>query len=184
MEFSPKVLSVVPQPVQIPFSTSAGRSCTYTPDFLVHYRTQLDEGYDGSPKPLLVEVKPRDLIQKYWKDWKSKFRTAVRFAGEQGWNFRIHDESRIRDQVLVNISFLERYKRMQFPIEETRWVIEHVREMGSAPFHYILARHFMGDLYRAEGISLIWHLLATGQLVCDITRPLGDFTEFWISEDE
>jgi hypothetical protein len=135
--------------------------------------------YGKYPKPLLVEVKPRVELQKNWKRWKSKFRAALRYSIEQGYDFRIYDESRIRDLTLENIRFLERFKRNQFPVAETKAVIETVRQMGNTPFHYILSRHFMG-LYKAEGIAHIWHLLATRQLDCDITLPLSDFTELWV----
>jgi hypothetical protein len=176
-EFCIHVLDIIPQPVQITFVKN-GRTYTYTPDFLVYYRLS-NVSYEFYPKPLLIEVKPRAEIQLHWNDWKDKFRTAHRYAKEQGWRFMIHDEVRIRDQTFTNIRFLERYKRMQFPIEESRAVIESVRQMGSPPFHYLIARHFLG-IYKAEGIAHLWYLLATRQLDCDITQPLSDFTELWI----
>jgi len=181
-EFALCVLDIIPQPVQIPFIGRNGQKYTYTPDFLVYYRLG-NVPYDEYPKPLLVEVKPHTEWKKNWREWLPKWKAAYRYANEQGWEFHIHDESRIRDQALDNIRFLERYKRMQFPIEESRWVIENVRPMGCVPFHYIIARHFMG-IYKAEGISHIWHLLATRQLDCDITRPLNDFTELWVPTNE
>lgn len=177
-EFCLAVLDIIPQPCQIPFQGRDGRSHTYTPDFLVYYRLG-NMTYPNYPSPVLVEVKPAGEWRKHWRQWLPKWKAAYRYAKDQGWKFHIHDESHIRDKALENIKFLERYKRMQFPAEEGRWVIENVRLMGSAPFHYILARHFMG-MYRAEGISHIWHLLATRQLDCDITRPLNEFTELWV----
>jgi hypothetical protein len=176
-EFNVNVLDIIPQPAQIPF-TKNGRTYNYTPDFLVYYRLN-NMSYEFYPKPLLVEVKPRLEIQAHWSEWRDKYRAAFHHAKEQGWDFRIHDESRIRDQALDNIRFLERYKRQQYPIEESQAVIKTVTEMGSVAFHYLLSRHFMG-LYKAEGIAHIWHLLATRQLDCDITRPLSDLTELWI----
>jgi hypothetical protein len=181
-EFSLAVLEVIPQPIQIPFTSGNGQSYTYTPDFLVYYRLG-NVNYGEYPKPLLVEVKPFAEWKKHWREWLPKWKAAYRYAKEQGWEFHIHDESRIRDQVLENIRFLDRYKRTEFPIEETRSVIESVQKMGSTPFHYILARHFMG-IYKAEGIAHIWYLLATRQLDCDITRPLNDFTELWVPTHE
>ena len=181
-EFSLSVLGVIPQPVQIPFVASNGQTYIYTPDFLVYYRLG-SAHYDDYPKPVLVEVKPEKEWRKHWREWLPKWKAAWRYAQEQGWAFHIYDESRIRDKALENIRFLERYKRMQFPVEESRWVIDNVRPMGATPFHYILARHFMG-LYRAEGIAHIWHLLATRQLDCDISRPLNEFTELWVPTDE
>lgn len=142
---------MIPQPCQIPFAGKNGQTYTYTPDFLVYYRLGNCE-YGDYPKPVLVEVKPRKEWRKHWREWMPKWKAAWRHAQEQGWEFHVYDESRIRGQALENIRFLERYKQMQFPVEESRWVIENLRQMGSAPFHYLLARHFMG-LYRAEGIA-------------------------------
>lgn len=181
-EFNVAILSAVPQPCQIPFVAKNGQKCVYTPDFLVYYRLG-NMAYPEYPKPVLVEVKPEKEWRKHWREWLAKWKAAYRYAKEQGWEFHIHDESRIRDQSLENIKFLERYKRMQFPVEESRWVVETVREMGSAPIHYILARHFMG-IYQAEGIAHVWHLLATRQMDCDISRPLTEFTELWVPTNE
>lgn len=181
-EFSLVVLDIIPQPAQIPFVAANGRTHIYTPDFLVYYRLG-NRAYCKYPKPMLAEVKPEQEWRKHWREWLPKWKAAYRHAREQGWEFHIYDESRIRGQALANIQFLERYKRMQFPADESRWVIENVRKMGSAPFHYILARHFMG-MYQAEGIAHIWHLLATRRLDCDVSRPLNDFTELWVPTDE
>jgi hypothetical protein len=181
-EFSLAVLGVIPQPCQIPFKGVDGKSYTYTPDFLVYYRLGNSE-YGDYPKPVLIEVKPEKEWRTHWRTWLPKWKAAWRHAKEQGWEFHIHDESRIRDQALKNIMFLGLYKRMHYPAEESRWIVENIKQMGSAPFHYIIARHFMG-IYKTEGIAHIWHLLATRQLDCDITRPLNDFTELWVPSDE
>lgn len=149
-EFCVDVLDVVSQPVAIPFIGVNGQTYTYTPDFLVYYRLG-DRGYENYPKPMLVEVKPEQEWRKHWRDWLPKWKAAWRHAQHQGWTFHIHDETRIRDQVLKNIRFLERYKRMSFPIEETSAVLASVREMGASTADYLLARHFMG-IYRAEGV--------------------------------
>lgn len=180
-EFSPSVLDIIPQPCQIPFNKN-GRKHVYTPDFLVYYRLG-NRAYPEFPRPVLVEVKPEAEWRKHWRDWLPKWKAAYRFAQEQGWAFHIHDESRIRDQALANIQFLERYKRMSFPVEESRWVLDNLREMGSAPVHFLLARHFMG-IYQAQGIAHLWHLLATRQLDCDISMPLNDQTVLWVTTDE
>lgn len=181
-EFCLGVLDIIPQPVQIPFVSTNGQTYTYTPDFLVYYRLGSMD-YGDYPKPVLVEVKPQAEWKKHWREWLPKWKAAWRYAKEQGWEFHIHDESRIRDQALENIRFLERYKRMQFPAEESRWVIDNVKQMGSSPFHYVLARHFMG-LYKAHGIAHIWHLLATRQLDCDISQILNEFTDLWVPTDD
>lgn len=182
-EFCRLVLDVIPQPVQIPFTTDDGRSYIYTPDFLVYYRSD-DYPWGRGPKPLLVEVKPRSEIRENWSKMRAKFRAALRFAKGQGWDFRIHDESRIRDQVLDNIRYLGRYKRMEFEHEDTNQIISTLQLMGQAPFHYLVARHFVGFRDVAVGISHIWHLLATNQIECDMTLPLTNDTVVWVPSPE
>jgi len=182
-EFSPVVLKVIPQPVRIPFTALNGGSYTYTPDFLVYYRAGDYPWSDCGLKPLLVEVKPRSDLRDKWLEMKPKFRAALRYAHEQGWDFRIHDETRIRDQVFQNILFLKRYKRMQFAAEDTQWLLDTLSEIGQAPFEHLVGRHFRGLTDTAVGISHIWHLLATGLLDCDMTCPLANNTVLWRRQD-
>lgn len=181
-EFFRSVLDVIPQPAEIPFVGTNGQTYTYTPDFLIYYRLG-NRAYGDYPKPVLVEVKPDAEWRKHWRDWLPKWKAAWRYAQEQGWEFHIRDESRIRDKTFENVRFLERYKRMQFPIEESLSVLETVCEMGCVTIDYLLSRHFMG-LYRAQGIAHLWYLIASRQLDCDISRSLNELTELWIPTDE
>ncbi|RMN25546.1 hypothetical protein ALQ62_101019 [Pseudomonas coronafaciens pv. zizaniae] len=177
-EFSKDVRSITSQPVSIPFSSN-GRPYKYTPDFLVHFDLG-DRNLDNWPKPMLVEVKPEADWRKNWRAWLPKWKAAWRYANEQGWVFHIYDESRIRDTALQNIKFLERYARMTFAPEDSDWIINTVREMGVAPVHYLLALHSC-DRYRGEGISHLWHLIATRRLACDIRLPLNNFLDVWVA---
>ena len=179
-EFSLSVAQVIAQPCQIPFRMPDGREFTYTPDYLVYFRLGWAP-YLRCPKPLLVEVKPRSEWRQHWRKWLPKWKAAYRHAQEQGWEFHIHDESRIRDQALANIVFLQRYVRMDFPVEESNWVVEGVRQIGSASFDHILARHFPG-MYRAEGIAHLWHLLAIRRLDCDMSLQLSHKTDLWVPD--
>ena len=181
MEFFRTVQTVVPQPVSIPFVGSNGREYTYTPDFLVYYKLE-EEAYPDYPLPTLVEVKPSEHWQRHLSEWRPKWRAAHRYAREQGWDFRIFDESRIRDQTLENIRFLERYKRMRFPEEESRWIIENLGLHSRIPFHLAHSTHFMGD-YMAEGVAHLWHLVAARSLDCDVSRPLNNLPDLWVSEN-
>lgn len=177
-EFFLDVLDVIAQPVQIPFVGLTGGNYTYTPDFLVYYKLG-NRDYCDYPKPLLVEVKPEADWRQHWRTWLPKWKAARRYACEQGWQFHIHDESRVRDKVFENVRFFERYKRMNFPLEESQCVIDSVQQMGAAPIHYLLARHFMG-MYRGQGVAHIWHLIATRRLDCDVSTGINEFSEVWI----
>ncbi|MDZ5453909.1 TnsA endonuclease N-terminal domain-containing protein [Labrys sp. ZIDIC5] len=180
LDFLPGVLDVIPQPVAIEFKTPQGRSFAYTPDYLVYFRLG-DLNYLDYPKPLLVEVKPQSEWRSHWREWLPKWKAAYRYALEQGWQFRIMDESRIRDLALENIQFLSRYRRMQFAPEDCMQVLETLRRAESTTIDYLLGRHFVGP-WRAEGIALVWHLIAMHRIDCDISRPLNDATEVWIGE--
>jgi hypothetical protein len=173
-----EVLDIVPQPVQIPFVARNGRGYIYTPDFLVVYRSAAATSWKNV-RSTLVEVKPRDAWRANAQFWLPKWKAAHRYAKEQGWQFHIRDETRIRDHVLENILFLRRYKKYSFPPEVSDWVIQTVRTMGVVTMHYLLAKHFLGH-YRGEGIAHIWHLLATRRLDCDIGLPLQETLELWV----
>lgn len=180
-EFDLCVADVISQPCRIPFVTPSGRSSHYTPDFLVVFKT------DSAPpamqrKPLLVEVKHEDDWRANWRSWKNKWKAARRYAEAQDWVFRIMDESRIRTLALSNIQFLRRYKGSTFPAQEGDWVVNSTRELGSASFGYLLAKHFPG-IYAAEGVAHLWSLVANRRLDCDICRPLSDDTELWVPDE-
>lgn len=177
-EFQLSVLDVIAQPVEVPFIGQDGGAYTYTPDFLVYYRLGSRSHIDY-PKPMLVEVKPEEEWRQNWRKWLPKWKAARRYAISQGWSFRIFDESRIRDDVLKNIRFLERYGRMNFDRADSDQVVKTVSEMGSCTVDYLLTRHFAG-IYRQSGIAHIWHLVATRRLDCDASAPLSEVTELWV----
>lgn len=179
-EFSLAVADVLSQPCEIPFALAGGRRYTYTPDFLVRYRALPDGAPQWQRKPMLVEVKPSEAWRRHWRAWLPKWKAARRYAQENGWTFRVMDESRLRGTPLNNILFLRRYRDLQYPQVESAWIVDNLRELGSASFDYVLARHFMGYDARAEGVGHLWHLLATRRLECDITEPLSAQTELWV----
>jgi hypothetical protein len=68
---------------------------------------------------------------------------------------------------------------MNFAPEDSAWIIDSVHDMGIAPVHYLLATHSCSH-YRGQGISHLWHLIATRRLECDIRLPLNEFLEVWV----
>ena len=180
-DFFLHVADVIPQPVEIPFTATNGRQYRYTPDFLVMYRASNSPPELGM-QPELVEVKPASEWRAHWRKWKAKWKTARRYAAAQGWRFRIHDETRIRDQTLANIRWLERYRRMDVRAWDGERIHSWIKGVGAASFAAVLDEHF-GGIYRSEGIAYLWHLLAMRQLDCDISLPLTNDTELWVPED-
>ena len=181
-DFFVHVLDVIAQPVEIPFTAANGQRYRYTPDFLVLYRAGNGPPERGA-KPELVEVKPAKEWRIHWRAWSAKWKTARSYAKERGWRFRIHDETRIRDQALANIQWLERYRRMNVRGWDTERILAYLEGVGQATFTKVLDEHF-GGIYRSEGIAHLWHLLATRRLDCDISLPLRNETELWVPNDE
>ena len=176
------VQDVVSQPVEIPFTAPNGRPYRYTPDYLVVYRAG-DAPPEHGPKPELVEVKPAKEWRAHWRAWSAKWKAARRYARTRGWRFRIHDETRIRDQALTNVRWLERYRRMDVRTWDAERIVAYLKGVGQTPFNTVLDEHF-GGIYRSEGIAYLWHLLATRRLDCDISLPLGNETELWVPDHE
>lgn len=177
-EFQSSVLDIIAQPVAIPFHSGNGRKYTYTPDFLIYYKLG-SRSYIHYPKPMLVEVKPAAEWRLHWREWLPKWKAARRYAVDQGWKFRIYDESRIRDTALANIRYLERFSRMTFDPASTDQIVNTVLQMGGCKVDYLLTRHFSG-IYRKQGLAHIWHLVATKKLECDILAPVSHSTELWV----
>jgi hypothetical protein len=180
-EFSLAVHEIVPQPCQIPFTGRNGQTFIYTPDFLVYFHTD-NHPTGRSPKPQLIEVKPEAKWRKHWREWLPKWKAAYRYAKDRGWEFHIRDESRIRDQAFRNIRFLERYKRMHFPSDDSQALVQHLRQRGSTPVQSILSQYFKDP--QSRGTSHIWHLLAMRELECDISQPLNNLSELWVPSNE
>ena len=181
-EFFLNVLDIIPQPATIEFFGHNGDAHTYTPDFLVYFRLGNRE-YPMFPKPLLVEVKPREEWQANWRRWSAKWKATRRYAKEQGWCFRIKDESRIRAPALENIVWLARYKRTEVEEALTDNIIDDLLELGSATIDLLVGRHFSKE-HTLEGFQHLWTLVAKRYIDCDISRPLDNSTELWVPTDE
>jgi len=179
--FNLGVASVVSQPCEVPFVTRSGTKSIATPDYLVHYKVR-DDAIGLEFKPMLVEVKESKDWQKHWREWLPKWVAIRRYAREQGWLFRVMDETRIRTLAFENIMFLRRYDDLDVCPHQSAAVVEDVRELGSVSIDYILAKHFSGS-FRAQGIAHLWHLLAIRQLDCDICDPLNEDTHIWVAYD-
>ena len=102
LEFNSSVFDVTEQPITIEYINKNSREVTYTPDFLVLFNdpNELTNITSVSRKPLLIEVKPRDILIKKWNILKPKFQIATNYAKSNDMKFKIFDETRIRTPYL------------------------------------------------------------------------------------
>lgn len=174
MDFRNDVLQVVSQPIAVDFVAWNGRAYTYTPDYLVRFHSHTRR------RPMLIEVKPEENWRKNWREYLPKWKAALRHAKQEGWEFHIYDESRIRGQSLKNIQFLERYRNADYAQADLDEILRTVAFKGFASVGYLTALHFQGE--EALGKSHVFHLIATRQLDCDITGGLCDSLEVVVAQ--
>ena len=172
---------IIAQPVILKWVGENGVTYPYTPDYLV-YRTANSRRSDHDPKPLLIELKYRDEWRENWRKWRTKWKVAIRYAKEQGWQFRIMDEVRVRDAAFGRIRWLERFRRTVIDEERSRRILEDLEEFGPTSFGLLIKRHFT-DVNSMLGTQQIWALLAQRYIDCDISRPLDQGTDLWLATD-
>ncbi|WP_373031440.1 TnsA endonuclease N-terminal domain-containing protein [Sulfurovum sp.] len=185
LEFNDSVIDVIEQPVTLEYVNQNGRKTTYTPDFLVYFKTSPAYGMSNHhPRPMLIEVKPHRILRKKLAELRPKFKIAMKYARENGYIFKIYDENRIRGQELKNINFISRHKNLGYDDEEERRIIEHLKAVGHTTVDHLLAHLYVTDEQRGIGLGQTWHLLANKKIACDIGMPLGQHTVIWLNVDE
>lgn len=132
-----------------------GKGARYTPDALIHYTDE------SGLKPVLCEIKLHDELAACWKDYRPRFKAAVRLWRREGWVFHIYTDREIRTPYLDNVRFLRDFRRIT-PDE----------------FKKVQLRRFLGAegetsvAERGPWLSLLWHLIATGEMRADLGAPL------------
>ncbi|MDW7645230.1 MAG: TnsA endonuclease N-terminal domain-containing protein [Desulfuromonadales bacterium] len=90
LDFDITVVRFEEQPATISYNDQEGRARTYTPDVLAFYRTDIP--FSRKRVPCLFEVKYREDLKKGWKEFRPKFKAAIRYAKKRGWKFKIITE--------------------------------------------------------------------------------------------
>lgn len=184
MAFNDGVLDIEEQPFTLEYETSEGKTATYTPDFLVHFR-YLSPDYSKKvsfSKSLLVEVKPRKILQKRFCEFLPKFKAAISYSRDNDMMFKIYDESRIYTPYYKNIVFLQRYSRSEYDPYIEKRIMQYLEIMGSATIDNILAVQCNTEVERGLMLGQIWHLLSVKKLSAVLDWPLGYETDVWINK--
>jgi hypothetical protein len=183
LEYDPRVIDVIEQPVTIEYENANGRNVTYTPDFLVHYRSSCSLEPDSSNTSRLIEVKPQRVLKTKWQALKPKFKVGTSYAKQQGWRFCIYDEVRIRGQYLKNIRFINRYKNYQFDQSEGHRITNHLKLVGHTAIDHLLEFLYVKNDDKGIALAQIWSLIAEKVIACDMTLPLNIGTVIWLNLD-
>ncbi|MDO9006079.1 MAG: TnsA endonuclease N-terminal domain-containing protein [Aquabacterium sp.] len=152
------------QPVKLSyFDEELNAQTTYTPDGLVFWKSDR--------KPWLVEVKYRADCVGMVKPFLRKFRAARAHAKEQGWEFKVLSEDRIRGQRLLNIRFLHRYKSYQAIPAIDQAVLAAVADGATTPTSIL--EHVASSGQQLDvAIGQIWRMVALEELQVDHQHKL------------
>lgn len=181
LEFNESVSDVIEQPLTIEYVNKNGKKVNYTPDFLVHFRQPKSSLMNTVYKPLLIEVKPRDKIRKYFKDFRERFKVAIKYAYQNDMLFRIYDEGKIRGQYFENISFLKRYKNLKYSPDEEERILQYLSMVGHTKVNHLLEYLYVTDSQKGIALGQIWNLLANKKIVCFFEEPLTQSSIIWLN---
>jgi hypothetical protein len=182
LEFNDSVEDVIEQPLTIEYENHNGRTVTYTPDFLVYFKEPDAALLRLQRKPLLIEVKPTDKLQKHFQELRPRFKVAVQYAHANDMIFKIYDEKRIRTQYLKNIIFLKRYKKLEYQEEDENLILAYIHSVGNISIEYVLEALSTTKEQKALMLSNIWSLLSHKKLLCHFDKTLNLQTEVWIND--
>lgn len=95
------------------------------------------------------EVKPRAVLLNNRAELMPKFRAARAYCRDQGWEFKIFDEARIRTPYLYTVQFLWRYRHSSSHrnVEE---VVEALRPYDTVTLREAVDDHFTSGPARGD----------------------------------
>lgn len=177
IRFDPDIELYTPQPLTITFADQSGKQRRYTPDGLIQHRSDL--ALTRSRRPILCEIKHRADFRANWRDLLLKFRAAKAYAAERQWDFRVYTEKEIRTPFLVNARFLHRYLERMDNADIAMEIKNLVDDLRETDADAVLVSLFRDRWNRAAAIPILWHLVATRQIGCDLSEPLSMKSRIW-----
>ncbi|SCZ64684.1 TnsA endonuclease N-terminal domain-containing protein [Thiohalomonas denitrificans] len=166
LDFDPRVASFEEQPVAVHYQDDMGTWRRYTPDVLVLYKEEAHK------RPLLFEIKPREVLRSEWKSLERRFRAAYQVAKARGWGFRTVTDREIRTPRLENIKFLRGYRDTPADEEACELMVQTVTSKQAITVQGLLDTLATDRWEQARLIPSVWHLTATGRLQVDMDIPL------------
>lgn len=163
--FLEDVFDIVPQPITIPFHKN-NRTYPYTPDFFIEFEKSTNK------KPLIVEVKPKQLWQENWREWSVKWKTMIRYCNQHGYQFRIFDEDRIYHQAFDNIDFLSRYFRITCTDNAILTVLQTIKELSNPTINN-LVNELAYSMDKSQLMRVIYHLMYAKKIKFQLFQPIN-----------
>ncbi len=174
IRFDRRVGQFSPQPLTISYCDDEGSNRSYTPDGLIQFK------HVDPPEPaILYEVKFREDFRAAWRTYLPKFRAAKAYCRERDWVFRIYTEVEIRTAYLSNVKFLWPYVARKVDPVMRDHILNVLWDLGEADPDFLLHAMSSDPKGRARLIPAIWHMLATGDIGCDLDSKLTMNSRIW-----
>lgn len=179
LRFDINVAKFIPQPIAIPFVDDQGKERSYTPDILIYHRKDILPA--KNLPTILGEVKYRDDLRENFKEYRLKFKAAIRYAKEQGWVFRIFTEREIRTPYLENAKFLLRYQNLDpYPDPSVIFrILDKVQDLRETDVETLLVALCQDKWNQAMLLPVIWNLVATRKIGNDLQIPITMRSRIW-----
>lgn len=178
LEFDSSVASFEEQPLTVPLP---GVARGYTPDFIVHYKTN-NEGQEQK-RSQLVEVKSSEDLKRNAEKYSKKFERAAQFASARGWDFQIVTEKHIRTPRLGNLKFLREYRNICPPPDQCFQITEILSKFHTQiSLKALLDRLGADENERLNVLPAVWHMVVSGKISVDLDSPLSNDTLLFVNE--
>lgn len=179
IRFDSNVQRFLPQPLTIEYRNKDGQKRSYTPDGLIHYKDTPDHFV-----PILFEVKYRKDFRDQWKVFLPKFREAKTYCINQGWRFEVFTEREIRTPYLVNIKFLWPFRDRAISPELSNTILKALDELKVTDPDFLLKMLCNEPNARVQMIPILWHLISTGKVSCNLHMPLTMKSHIWMTKEK
>jgi hypothetical protein len=174
LEFDESVSRFEEQPVTV---TISGSARIYTPDLLIHFHDS------ECIRPCLAEIKHTDDLTRNASKYAEKFEAARSYADSHGWEFRIITQQDIRIPKLANLKFLREYRNIDVAESKMATVLDALRQLGSETFFNVLLDVLAPDEEeKLHWLPIIWHLIVTRTIRCDLDVAFTDDIAIWSPE--
>lgn len=179
LRFDTRVHTFTPQPLTIEYLDAENNVRRYTPDGLIQFQS----AQDFHILPVLYEVKHRADFRKDWKSLLPKFRAAKAYCRSRLWRFEVFTEREIRTPYLTNVKFLWPYRERVPSHQMKTLVLQTLLDLDESDPNVLLCALCNDKTNRGHMIPVIWHLVATGAIGCDLNTPLTMHSLIWVEED-
>lgn len=171
LDLHPSVVWFEEQPMKIPWIDSSGLHRVYVPDVLVRFRKGQFLGRRVG-RPLLIELKHRNVLRKNWELLRPKLRAGIRAAAQHGWRFKILTNEQTRGLVLQNAEFIRKHLHTECDCETTGALKIQIVQSRNCTAEQLAAALDRNGCVERSNLDAVWALVAQGIFATDLEVPI------------